>query len=162
MDWGIDGDRYWLCIELLGGMIFEQGTPEITTLEDFMKYRGGKLPQEEVQVCMGQFLDALRYAHGKGLVHRDLKPANILICDEGIKIADFGLVDADGSEWMTSQVETTINSKVGTLDGSSFAMHGTNESSSPEAALLGTYSYMSQNKSNACLPPPRATSIPLD
>ena len=27
------------CIELLGGMVFEEGLPEVTTLEDFIRYR---------------------------------------------------------------------------------------------------------------------------
>ena len=25
LDWGLDAGRYWLCIELLGGMVFEEG-----------------------------------------------------------------------------------------------------------------------------------------
>jgi len=38
-----------------------------------------------------QLLEALSYAHSKGVVHRDLKPANIIISiDDEIKIADFG------------------------------------------------------------------------
>ena len=43
-----------------------------------------------------EILDALAYAHARGVVHRDLKPANVLICtsadlSSGLKLADFGI-----------------------------------------------------------------------
>ena len=144
MDWGFDSGRYWLCIELLGGMVFDEGGAEVTTLDDFIRYRGGKLPQEEVQTCMGQFLDALNYAHGKGLVHRDLKPANILLCDEGMKIADFGLVDAAGSQWMTTQVDATVAATVAAGgEARTLKLSDSSGRRSSEHALLGTFAYMS-------------------
>jgi serine/threonine-protein kinase len=46
-------------------------------------------------VIASQILEALEYAHSRGLVHRDLKPANILLARSGrdlhAKLADFGL-----------------------------------------------------------------------
>jgi serine/threonine protein kinase len=39
-----------------------------------------------------QIIEALEYAHDRGVVHRDLKPANIKITPEGVvKVLDFGL-----------------------------------------------------------------------
>ena len=142
-DWGEEAGRHWLCIELLGGMYLKEGGREVTTLEDFIAERGGKLPQEEVQICMGQFLDALSYAHGKGLIHRDLKPANILLCDEGMKIADFGLVDAANSEWLATQVQATVAATVAARGDATLIMSSTSGGKTPESAMLGTFAYMS-------------------
>ncbi|MFN7925426.1 MAG: protein kinase [Bryobacteraceae bacterium] len=52
----------------------------------------GPLPAETAVRFAAQVLDALSYAHGKGVVHRDIKPANIMLTREGqIKLMDFGI-----------------------------------------------------------------------
>ena len=39
-----------------------------------------------------QVLDAVEYAHNKGVLHRDLKPSNILVTDSGqVRLLDFGV-----------------------------------------------------------------------
>jgi serine/threonine-protein kinase len=54
-----------------------------------------KLPETVRVVCA--LLDALHYAHGRGIVHRDVKPANVLLAidaDEGlgeVRLTDFGI-----------------------------------------------------------------------
>jgi len=52
----------------------------------------GPLPLDEALSISKQIIDALEYAHDRGVVHRDLKPANIKITPEGVvKVLDFGL-----------------------------------------------------------------------
>jgi len=48
---------------------------------------------------IGLIADALRYAHGKGVVHRDIKASNILLDSRGLPyLTDFGVATAPGSD----------------------------------------------------------------
>jgi WD40 repeat protein len=50
---------------------------------------------------LDQLLDALEYAHRRGVLHRDLKPSNIVITDHGLKILDFGISKLVGAMSLT-------------------------------------------------------------
>ena len=53
---------------------------------------GDGLAPERALAILDNVLDALDYAHGKGVVHRDIKPANVMVDTHGCaKVADFGL-----------------------------------------------------------------------
>jgi Tol biopolymer transport system component len=52
----------------------------------------GPLPIDTALNQARQIVEALEYAHERGVIHRDLKPANIKITPEGVvKVLDFGL-----------------------------------------------------------------------
>ena len=81
-----DGTFYYV-MEYLSG----------STLEEVVR-RHGPLPPGRVVYLLRQVCDALREAHGAGLVHRDVKPGNVMVCTRGgihdvAKLLDFGLVE---------------------------------------------------------------------
>ncbi|MBS2018767.1 MAG: serine/threonine protein kinase [Deltaproteobacteria bacterium] len=53
--------------------------------------REGRLDVPEVARVVVPVLDALAFAHARGVVHRDIKPANIFLSHDGVRVLDFGL-----------------------------------------------------------------------
>jgi serine/threonine-protein kinase len=52
----------------------------------------GPLPLGDALHLARQVVDALEYAHDRGVIHRDLKPANVKVTSDGrAKLLDFGL-----------------------------------------------------------------------
>ena len=67
--------------------------------------RDGALPVAEAVRYWTDLLDALAYAHARGVLHRDIKPENVLVSDRHAWVADFGvskaLADAAGGRAAT-------------------------------------------------------------
>jgi serine/threonine-protein kinase len=86
-----DGTFYYV-MEYLPGM----------NLEALVEEHGSLPPQRAVHL-LRQVCQALREAHGIGLIHRDIKPSNIFACERGkvydvAKLLDFGLVKTLGGD----------------------------------------------------------------
>ena len=63
-----------------------------TDLYELMKnHFPKKLTEKEIRSIMYQTLQGLHFMHKYNFFHRDMKPENLLIMNEKVKIADFGL-----------------------------------------------------------------------
>src|SRR5437764_1964921 len=68
-------------------MEFVEGTPV-----DVLLAERGALPLAEAISIAQCLLEAMVYAHGKGIIHRDIKPANLIREKSGpVKVTDFGI-----------------------------------------------------------------------
>jgi hypothetical protein len=66
--------------------------------------RAGELSDPTAIEASAQVLEALAYAHSRGIVHRDVKPANVLLADgeeTSIRLLDFGLAQLHGADPLT-------------------------------------------------------------
>jgi eukaryotic-like serine/threonine-protein kinase len=75
----------------------------------------GALPVRDSVSITQCMLEALVYAHGKGIVHRDIKPANLIREKTGaVKVTDFGIAKIKEGAGATTQ---TVLTKSGFLLG---------------------------------------------
>ncbi len=80
-DFGEQGDVAYIVMEFILGRELKDYFDE----DEFFD-----LPKAVAVMC--ELLDALGYAHAKGVVHRDVKPANVMIDEQGrVKLTDFGV-----------------------------------------------------------------------
>ena len=92
------GDQLVMVMELVEGSSLEKLIEQrALTLNDSVNY-------------VSQVLDALTYAHGRGVVHRDVKPANIMVTPSGVvKLMDFGIAHIKADRRLT-QTGTAVGS----------------------------------------------------
>lgn len=84
-DVGVEGNVAYFSMEYLEGESLAQLLQKQGTIDPCLAFD-----------IFSQLMEALEYAHGRGVVHRDIKPANIMIVwQEGgtplVKVVDFGI-----------------------------------------------------------------------
>jgi serine/threonine protein kinase len=91
-------------------MEFVEGTPV-----DVLLAEKGALPLADAIGVAQCLLEAMVYAHGKGIIHRDIKPANLIREKTGaVKVTDFGIGKIKDNATTSSQ---TVLTKSGFLLG---------------------------------------------
>lgn len=109
-----DDGQHYFAMELVEG----------STLAELVSRRPRELDAAELRFrlrLMHRIVEAVHYAHQRGVIHRDLKPSNIIVTtasDEtragipGIKILDFGLARITDSD-----IGATVATEVGVIKG---------------------------------------------
>jgi tRNA A-37 threonylcarbamoyl transferase component Bud32 len=86
-----EGGRLFMVMEFVPG----------ETLENLLKRQKVVAPTTAARWCC-EVLDAMAYAHRRGVVHRDIKPANLMLTEErAVKVMDFGIARVLGSAHQT-------------------------------------------------------------
>jgi serine/threonine-protein kinase len=102
---GESGDLLWFTMPYIAGESLR------ARLE-----KSGPLPVRETLAVLRDVMEALAYAHSRGVIHRDIKPANILADGQHALVADFGVAKALGASLPMQGVagHTTSGIAIGT------------------------------------------------
>lgn len=93
-------DHYCMVMEYIEGVTLKQ-----------LITNTGPMPEQKAVWILNQMLDAVGYAHKKGIIHRDIKPSNVLVTsDNTVKILDFGIAKILQDKGMTK-----TGTKMGTI-----------------------------------------------
>jgi serine/threonine-protein kinase Stk1 len=81
----VECQRSFFTMELMRGL----------TLDNLLCERPLGLPWHELHKIVLPLLDALVHTHSRGIVHGDVKPSNVMLSEEGVRLFDFGLGQAE-------------------------------------------------------------------
>jgi serine/threonine-protein kinase len=86
-EYGEDDSNAFIAMEYVDG----------TGLREYLN-RKASFDVGQIVAIVSQVLEALDFAHERGVVHRDIKPANLILTAAGaVKVADFGIARIDTS-----------------------------------------------------------------
>lgn len=95
-----EDDHYCMVMEYVDGI----------TLKHLVSSTG-PIPEQRAIWILSQMLEAVGFAHKKGIIHRDIKPSNVLLGkDDTVKILDFGI-----AKILQDKGLTKTGTKMGTI-----------------------------------------------
>lgn len=77
--------RAFISMELMRGL----------GLDQLLGERPLGLPWRELRDIALALLDALEHVHRRGVLHGDVKPSNVMLTEDGVRLFDFGLAQAE-------------------------------------------------------------------
>ncbi len=86
-------------IILLKDVVYDKSSEMYSLIFDYIKHKDTNeifqsASLNSIKIFAKQILEALKYAHSKGIFHRDIKPQNMIITDKRqLKIIDWGLAE---------------------------------------------------------------------
>ncbi len=99
---GFDDGTYFIVLEFVRGQTLAQILAAQKRLE----------PASALKIAIA-LTEALKHAHGKGVIHRDLKPSNVVLDESGeVKLLDFGVAH--------KKEDPLVQAKEGTVVGTHF------------------------------------------
>lgn len=88
IDWGEHEGWTYLVLEIVDG--------------EELSHRASALSRAELVEVLASVMQAMSFAHSKGVVHRDLKPDNIMLTGDGrVVVMDFGLARREDAQKIT-------------------------------------------------------------
>jgi serine/threonine-protein kinase len=95
-NFGQEDDSFVLAMQFVQGRTWER-----------MIVEQGRLDWRTSVGIAIEVLDALEYAHGRGVIHRDMKPSNVVVRDDGsVTVMDFGIAKMTTSSRLTATGQT--------------------------------------------------------
>jgi hypothetical protein len=89
-DAGVEKGRAYVVLQLIDGV----------TLASRLMH--GPLSITQMVEVAARLADVLAYVHGRGIVHRDIKPSNVLVDENNVYLADFGISRLLGTKHNTA------------------------------------------------------------
>lgn len=87
-DLGVEGDRWFMAMELLRGK-------SLLELAKSFAHKGEAFPVDVAARAVADAARGLAHAHKRPVVHRDISPDNLFVTDAGLtKVIDFGVARA--------------------------------------------------------------------
>jgi len=129
-----DAGRVFLVMKHISGETMEQIIEKLRANDP--AYTSQYTAEHRVRIFLG-VLDAIRYAHARGVIHRDLKPANIMIGRFGeVTVLDWGLAK-------TIQKDAPVEPEPRRHDPVATETHDRRTQETQVGSLAGTPLYMS-------------------